>query len=274
MEEIIKLDDNPTSQPIYSQPDLYDLEHNDACEDIHFFSRLITNEKPKRILEVASGTGRVTIPLACLAKSWGGFVAGLELNDQMIAAAKQKPGAELVHWINGDMRFWRTQEPFDFVISTDASMSHLVKEEDRLNAWNAIASNIRPGGVFIVAESMPDLERLAQATGIRTSEPNHLDANISNSGAALLRSRSEQYFPHEQRVHEQYKYKTFKTESLPRELFSSYDAHVYFPSEISLLFHLSGFDVQAMYGDFSCHPIAQCSQKLIVVGQRCNSRTL
>jgi hypothetical protein len=48
--------------PIYERPRDYDLEHEGDDEDIEFYLRLLTEWQPKRVVELASGSGRVTIP--------------------------------------------------------------------------------------------------------------------------------------------------------------------------------------------------------------------
>ena len=48
---------------IYQRPGDYELEH-EGDDDIEFFVELARRLKPKRVLELACGSGRVTEPLA------------------------------------------------------------------------------------------------------------------------------------------------------------------------------------------------------------------
>ena len=52
---------------IYQRPADYELEHEGNADDVEFFVALARRLKPKRVLEVACGSGRVTQPLANLA---------------------------------------------------------------------------------------------------------------------------------------------------------------------------------------------------------------
>jgi len=54
-------------EAIYERPRDYDLEHQGDDEDVEFYKRLIGRWHPRRVMELASGSGRVTIPLARLA---------------------------------------------------------------------------------------------------------------------------------------------------------------------------------------------------------------
>jgi hypothetical protein len=49
--------------PIYERPRDYDLEHEGDDEDIQFYLRLLSDWQPKRVVELASGSGTVTLPL-------------------------------------------------------------------------------------------------------------------------------------------------------------------------------------------------------------------
>ncbi len=49
---------------LYRRPEEYDLEHLGDNEDTQFYVDLARSLKPKSVLELACGTGRITTPLA------------------------------------------------------------------------------------------------------------------------------------------------------------------------------------------------------------------
>ena len=53
--------------PIYRRPGDDDPEHEGDDEDIGFYSRVVERPRPRRVLELACGSGRFTLPLAQLA---------------------------------------------------------------------------------------------------------------------------------------------------------------------------------------------------------------
>ena len=77
-------------EAIYQRPEDYDLEHVGDTEDVQFFCTLITALAPKRVLELACGNGRVTLPLAEAGAAHDFDVVGLELVPEMLEAARQK----------------------------------------------------------------------------------------------------------------------------------------------------------------------------------------
>ena len=65
-------------ETIYQRPHDYDLEHEGDDEDVAFYVRLLEKWQPRRVMELASGSGRVTIPLARAAAASGVEIVGLE----------------------------------------------------------------------------------------------------------------------------------------------------------------------------------------------------
>jgi hypothetical protein len=47
---------------------------------------------------------------------------------------------------------------------------------------------------------------------------------------------------------------------------SDFDCHVYYPREVELLFRLTGFRVEAWFGDYAMRALGRSSRQLIGVG--------
>jgi ubiquinone/menaquinone biosynthesis C-methylase UbiE len=77
---------------------------------------LLRELAPKRVLELACGYGRVTLPLAQAGAKHGFDVVGLELVPEMLAAARQKREEASLEvqqhltLLEGDMRDWRIKK--------------------------------------------------------------------------------------------------------------------------------------------------------------------
>ena len=52
---------------MWDDPELYDLENaDDPAFDLDYWTALLRERAPRRVLELACGTGRLTLPLASL----------------------------------------------------------------------------------------------------------------------------------------------------------------------------------------------------------------
>ena len=141
---------NPVNQPgagmdmqsdIYTRPDIYDMEYQGASNhDAHFFARLLARVRPRRVLELACGSGRVTFTLAAalpMAKIVG-VDSSIDMLDKAAAArdAAEPSVRERVALVEGDMRDWPgTGDVFDAVIVACCSVSHLLTLDDRRRTW-------------------------------------------------------------------------------------------------------------------------------------------
>jgi ubiquinone/menaquinone biosynthesis C-methylase UbiE len=103
---------------------------------------------PGRILDLGCGTGNLSIPLA----RRGYSVTGVDLSPAMIEVARKKAmeaGLE-VSFSVGDMRNLSLPcETFDTVISACDVLNYLTKEEDLLEAFEAVGKMLPQGGLWL-----------------------------------------------------------------------------------------------------------------------------
>lgn len=96
------------------------------------------------ILDVACGTGSISIPLA----KEGCRIIGVDLSEDMLAVAKSK--AELakvnVSFFQQDMRELQGFSQVDLVVIFCDSLNYLTQEEDVLQTFKHVYQNLKPGG--------------------------------------------------------------------------------------------------------------------------------
>ena len=261
-------------EAIYQRPGDYDLEHVGDTDDIDFFVALVTRLQPRRVLELACGNGRVTLPLARAGAAHGFSVAGLELVPEMVRAAGERaeqadPAVrDRMTLIEGDMRAWRSEEPFDVIVTPCSSMCHLLTLEDQLAAWRSAYENLRPGGRFVVDIVMADLG--VYADSFRTPAREILEIDLDTYDAAshtrLLRYKTTRYLADEQRARIRFLYDKYVGEGQPERSISDFESHVYYPRELQLLFVHTGFQIERIYGDYRGRPPGPDSKQMIVSG--------
>ena len=263
---------------IYARPDVYDMEYEGAGnDDARFFARLLARVRPRRVLEFACGSGRVTFTLAEALP--GAEIVGVDSSIDMLGKAVMARGAadpsvrRHVSLVEGDMRDWPgTGDAFDAVIIPCCSVSHLVTLDDRLRTWNNAFRLLRPGGVFILDVRVPDLATLAEAQRVRPRAFVDLDIDATRRAAGedarLLRCTATTYQPHLQRADVRFIYDRFDERALAERLVTDFASHVYFPAELELLFRSAGFEIAQQYGDYRFAGVDRTSAYVVTVARR------
>jgi SAM-dependent methyltransferase len=262
-------------EAIYERPRDYDLEHEGDNEDVNFYIRLVEALRPRRVLELAAGSGRVALQLPRAAAAADFEIVGVELADSMLGEAERKLAAldddvrRRVKFVKGDIREWRGEAPFDLVIAPCSSLSHLLTIEDQIAAWNCARSNLSGGGRFVADLTMPNLPAYAESlqTPPRTLLEIDIDTRDPESGDRMLRYKTTRYLPHEQRAEIRFLYDKFPGAEAPDRYVSDFVSHVYYPREVELLFRLTGFEIESRYGDYAMRPPRHSSPQLIVIGR-------
>lgn len=110
-------------------------------------------------IEFASGTGRVTVPLAAR----GIDVAGIELSPYMTAKLHEKVLPETLPVVHGDMA--RATAPgvgeYSLVFLVFNTISNLRTQAEQVECFSNAARHLRPGGRFVIELWVPQLHRMA-----------------------------------------------------------------------------------------------------------------
>ena len=239
---------------------VYDLFYDDFADDVEMYLGF-ARRTGGPILEIGSGTGRVTLALA----EAGHTVVGLELSDEMRAIAQEKieeaGQADRVRWVAGDMRRFKLDQHFGLVIAPINTFLHNLTLDDQLATLNSIKKHLRPGGLLVLDCYNPDpthadddhrliLQRMA-------------DDPESNELAQLWLSRTTDWSQQLQSI-------TYFADRIDRrgQLWRTTlqtQFRFIFRYEMHLLLKQGGFDVKDIYGSYELEPFENGSDKLIAV---------
>ena len=261
---------------LYRRPDEYDLEHLGEDEDIQFYVSLARSLKPKSVLELACGTGRITIPLAKEGARAGYSVVGLDTEPAMLRQAGQKvkklPAAvrSRLSLVKGDMRTWGRIQPFDLIVIPCSSISHVLELRDQLAIWERALKNLAPGGRFVVETTMPNFAAYADsfASPPRTIVEIDRDVFDKKTRTRLLRHRTVTYVPAEQRAQIRFVYEKYRGKNAVERYIDEFESHVYFPRELKLIFMHAGFEIESVYGDYARRELRSSSRQMIMIGRK------
>jgi SAM-dependent methyltransferase len=261
---------------LYKHPEEYDLEHLGDSDDIDFYVSLARKLKPRRILELGCGTGRITLPLAEEGARLGSEVVGLDSQSEMLdKAANRRLQAppevrERLALIEADMRVWRADSPFDLVVTPCSSVTHLLSLQDQLTVWKLCRSNLAQNGRFVVEVMMPNMAVFADSfqVPVRTPVEVDIDKFDESDGIRLIRRKTTHYLSDDQRAQTRFLYEKYKDGRAIEQYIDDFAGHVYFPRELELLFIHSGFKVEHTFGDFRRRPLQPNSPLIIMIGKR------
>lgn len=125
--------------------DFYDQYVNhDADFSIHMD---LIKSYGNNVLELACGSGRVLLPL--LKK--GVAVDGLDISSDMLEIIKKKSKDfdKNPRLFCCDMINFVSEKKYDVIILAQASLSLLDSQEKRIELFNNVYKNLRPGGIFV-----------------------------------------------------------------------------------------------------------------------------
>ncbi|GLZ38122.1 class I SAM-dependent methyltransferase [Actinokineospora sp. NBRC 105648] len=129
-------------------------DYDDICETdpgpaVDFLAELAG---AGRVLELASGTGRVTVPLAAR----GVRVSALEGSAEMVAKMREKPGGRDIPTIVGDMADIALTGPFDVVYLLFNTFFNLTDPARQRRCLRNATRVLAPGGALVLECYVPD----------------------------------------------------------------------------------------------------------------------
>jgi SAM-dependent methyltransferase len=123
-------------------PVVYDAENLWGIDD-DFFLALVNRVPRSRVLDMGCGTGRLTIAMAAA----GHNVTGVDPNGTSLEAARAKPHADRVTWIEGTSACLGTAV-FDAAVMTSHVAQIFLTDEE----WDSVLADLKralvPGGVL------------------------------------------------------------------------------------------------------------------------------
>ncbi len=261
-----------SSEAIYRHPEDYDLEvtaHD--VRDLPFWLDLLQQERPQRVLEIGCGTGRLTVPLARAGAQAGFMVTGLDPELGMLTRANKLAEAEApatraaLRFVQGDVCALNLDGEYDVVLMPYGTAHHLLGLDAQIAAWRGVRQLLRPGGLFVVDVSAPDLAMLAQA---REGTSRREDLVVGGvDGRSLQRTAATTYAAAMQRAMINFEYTVHDADGERREYASPFAMHVYYPRELELLFLLTGFHLERTVGSYAGEPFADRSPLMIAIGR-------
>ncbi|SHJ11210.1 class I SAM-dependent DNA methyltransferase [Lutispora thermophila] len=105
------------------------------------------NVTARHVLDLACGTGNITIPLSQLGYSlWG-----VDISEQMLSIAENKARVygERIRFLRQDMRNLSLTKSFDAVVCACDGVNYITDEKELIQVFKEVYKILNPGGIFI-----------------------------------------------------------------------------------------------------------------------------
>ncbi len=265
--------DNPSDERVEQfYAETYDEAVPDWPGEMDFWRSYAAEVRAKRerLLDVACGTGRVGIRLA----QEGTGVTGLDLSESMLEKAREKsrdvPGME---WVHSDMCAFDLGRTFGLAIIGGHAFHNLNTPSQQAACLDAIHRHLVPGGRLILHLDHQNVENVEWLGGLAGKDAGvfHVEKEFTHPGTGrrIRQSQAWSYEPSTQTCISQLMWEalgddgqvleTWKTE--PNRL------HAIFRFEVEHALKRTGYEIEALYGDFFRHPLEDKSPGMIWVAR-------
>jgi SAM-dependent methyltransferase len=246
---------DPDCLAIYDDAAFYDLEFRGRADDLDFYTRRAL-AAGGAVLEVACGTGRITLPLARA----GVDVTGLDVSAPMLALARRKADAEglRVEWVHADGRDFELAKTFRLVFVAANALQHLLDAESVDAFFQCTRRHLDSDGRLIVDVFNPDVAKLSRGPEVR-----YPFKEIPVAGGPPVRVEAcSRYDAAEQVLRFELHYADAGGRPLRVKRVAM---RCFFPLELDRICRANGFAVEEKFGNYDGQPFAGGSPKQIVV---------
>ncbi len=230
-------------------------------DDVAFYVGLAKETGDAGVLELAAGTGRVTIPMARA----GVPVVGLDRSPAMLTVARRKArGLGRVEWVEGDMAGFDLGRRFGLVIIPFRSFLLLLSVAEQKSCLACVREHLVPGGRLAFNIFNPSIPLMAEwLTTRRGGLERRRDGAPGTEVWATRRYGTAGQNIDEQRIEERLGDDGAVIARVYRNLRQRY----VFRYEMEHLLALSGLAVEALYGWFDRRPFDDESSEMVWIAR-------
>ncbi|MDQ0271357.1 class I SAM-dependent DNA methyltransferase [Cytobacillus purgationiresistens] len=235
----------------YAKPEAYDQTYNHFQNDLPLLLEWAV-KKGGTAIDLACGTGRITIPIA----ENGLDIIGIDLNEGMLERAKKKSAEKnlSLKWFLQDCSSFMVNVESPFIFMTGNSFQHFLTNESQNALLQSVYHHLQEDGIFIFGTRFPKFTDLVTESTVEQTD------------------HSIEYFEEEYNPITQILYSTsirkISTEDGIIEEKDSISLRYVFPQEMDRLLEQNGLTVRHRYGTWDKKPLDGTSAEMIYICQK------
>lgn len=211
------------------------------------------------VLELACGSGRLTIPLL----KTGVDIIGLDISQEMLDFGKKKASEQDVNvtFIKSDMRNFDLGRKFNFIFIPAQSLSSLHTHDELKACFSCVRQHLTKDGRFMLELFNPSLSLLT-----RDSDK----AYPIGDAAFEMPSSNEKVWvkcqAHYDSAAQINRIRYFYYDEKGNEIkILAFEMRQFFPQEIDALLHYNGFVIEHKYGDYDESTFSETANKQLII---------
>lgn len=240
----------------FADPDTYDIESSDDT-GVAFYSGL-ARETGGPVLDIACGTGRVSIPIARL----GFAVTGLDIVPGMLDLARRKSAGLPARWVEGDARAFALGERFRLVFITGNAFQAFLTRAEQEALLARVRAHLHDEGLFAFETRNPRWANLATR---EEEEEWQTYTRLHRMSGRDVQVSKTQVYDHVAQVLHWTTYRRWREGSRDQTRITRIALRYTFPQELNALLYYNGFTTIRRYGDWNLEPLTADSPSIIVV---------
>lgn len=243
-------------EPLYRNARYYDIQNKDFVDDIHFYLRQI-KKYGEPVLELACGTGRITIPIA----EQGIKIRGLDISEPMLSHAKRKSAVKGVdvEWVKADCRDFKLDRKFNLIFFPFNSIAHLHDLESIESCFSCVKMHLKNEGMFAIDMFNPRLDILTRDPSKRYPVAEYPDPD--GKGTVVITENN--IYDAATQINRIKLY--YKIGSHAEEVVEELNMRIFYPQELDALLYYNGFTIEAKFGSYDESPFISTSPKQLIV---------
>lgn len=237
----------------------YDAHYGGFTDDVPFYlSKIKKYGEP--VLELACGTGRITIPIA----EKGIEITGLDISDSMLAQARKnsnEKGAD-VEWVKADCRDFKLEKRFNLIFFPINSICHLLDIESIESCFRCVSRHLKSSGRFVISVFNPRLDILIRDPSKRYPVAKYPDPD--GKGTVVITENN--VYDKAAQINRIKWY--FKIGKRKREIVENLDLRIFYPQELDALLKYNGFRIESKFGDYKGKPFTSKSPMQVIISSK------
>jgi 2-polyprenyl-3-methyl-5-hydroxy-6-metoxy-1,4-benzoquinol methylase len=241
----------------FADPPNYDIEEGERSADRIAFYCELAGRIGGPVLEIACGSGLVTIPIAAA----GLQVTGLDLARPMLEHARIKAERQglKVQWVEADGRSFDLGTKFQFILLTGNAFQAFLQRQDQEALLASVKQHLAPGGIFAFETRNPSGHDLA------THPEEEFDQSyISVEGFQVAVSFTQAYDPIKQVMYWT-SYRRWNDGVRNHQKETHIACRFTYPQELEALLHYNGFQIIKQYGNWEKAPLSTSCPGIISI---------